>query len=69
MATLGTEDYLNNVTLQRAMKNAEASINMEGLTVPDCCKILCQKLLNQRISFEEYLKLIIAENTKGDELK
>ncbi len=42
------------------MENAEASINMEGLYVPDICKELCEKLMKKEITFEEYIKLITA---------
>ena len=40
------------------MKNAEASINMEGLYVSDSCKELCEKLLKKEITFEEYMRLV-----------
>lgn len=49
---------MSNASLQRAMKNAEASINMEGLNVSDRCKELCEKLMKKEITFEEYLKQI-----------
>ena len=50
---------MSNATIQKAMKNAEASINMEGLYVPDSCKELCEKLLKKEITFEEYMRLVI----------
>lgn len=51
---------MSNILLQKAMKNAEASINMEGLYVSDLSKELCEKLLNKEITFEEYLERITA---------
>lgn len=49
---------MSNATLQRAMDNAEASINMEGLFVSDFCKELCEKLIRKEITFEEYMQQI-----------
>ena len=51
--------------LQRAMKNAEASINMEGLYVSDFCKELCRRLLKKEITFEEYVKIITVEDRQN----
>lgn len=45
---------MSNTALQKAMDNAEASINMEGLHVSE----LCEKLLKKEITFEEYIKYI-----------
>ncbi|MBQ1260667.1 MAG: hypothetical protein IIX96_01480 [Clostridia bacterium] len=50
---------MSNSELQRAIKNAEASMNMEGLYVSDFCKELCVKLIKQEITFEEYMKRVI----------
>ena len=36
---------MSNTAIQKAMENAEASINMEGLYVSDLCKEFCEKLL------------------------
>ena len=49
---------MSNKALQKAMNNAEASINMEGLYVSDFCKELCEKLVKKEITFEEYMKQI-----------
>ena len=51
---------MSNTALQKAMDNAEASLNMENLYVSDSCKELCEKLLKKEITFEEYMKLITA---------
>ena len=50
---------MSNTALRKAMDNAEASINMEGLHVSEFCKELCEKLLKKEITFEEYMKCII----------
>ena len=54
---------MSNTALRKAMDNAEASINMEGLYVSELCKELCEKLLKKEITFEEYMKRI----TEGPE--
>lgn len=49
---------MSNTALRKAMENAEASINKEGLHVSDPCKKLCEKLLKKEITFDEYLRRI-----------
>lgn len=51
---------MSNTSLKKAMDNAEASINMEGLHVSDSCRELCEKLMKKEITFEEYIKIITA---------
>lgn len=50
---------MNDVVLKKAMDNAEASINMEGLQVSRRGRELCEKLLKKEITFEEYMKRIV----------
>ena len=47
---------MSDTALQKAMDNAEASINMEGMFVSNDCKELCEKLMKKEITFEEYMK-------------
>lgn len=54
---------MSNAALQKAMDNAEASINMEGLHITEFCKELCKRLLNNEITFEEYLYQITHTDT------
>jgi hypothetical protein len=51
---------MSNNALKKAMDNAEASINMEGLSVSELGKELCKKLIEKEITFEEYMKHITA---------
>ena len=46
------------------MENVEASLNMEGMVISDTCKELCHKIMNKEITFEEYLKMIIADEVQ-----
>ena len=50
---------MSDIVLKRAMDNAEASINMEGLQVSSFSRELCEKLLKKEITFEEYMKCIM----------
>ena len=50
---------MSNAALRKAMDNAEASINMEGLYISELCRELCEKLLKNEITFEEYLSQIL----------
>ncbi len=43
-----------------ALSNAEFSLKMEGFSIDNEYKQLCEKLLNKEISFTEYLESIKA---------
>ena len=42
-----------------AINNASFSLNMEGFSVDDECKALCERLLSREMTFDEYLKEIV----------
>lgn len=46
--------------IMKSMKNAEASLNMENLFVSEESKALCFQLLNNEITFDEYLSKVKA---------
>ena len=41
-----------------AIKNAETSLNMEGLSVSERTKSLCEKLLAKEITMAEYIAIV-----------
>ena len=51
---------MNNRSLSKeiAINNASFSLKMEGFSIDDECKALCEKLLSREISFDEYLDKI-----------
>lgn len=55
---------MSNAAIRKAMENVEASLNMEGMVISDTCKELCHKIMNKEITFEEYLKMIIADEVQ-----
>lgn len=52
---------MSPTSIKKVLDNTEASINMEGLYVSQTCKELCEKLLNNEITFEQYLEQIIED--------
>ena len=51
---------MSDAALQKAIDNVDASINMEGLHISAHCKKLCEKILKNEITFEEYLSQILS---------
>ncbi len=49
---------MSEYELDKAIKNASASIEMEGLTVDEQSKIWCKMLLLNEITLEQYLTLV-----------
>ena len=47
----------------KAIENAAASVEMEGFVVTEEYKMLCEKLLVNEITFDEYVELI--KKTQG----
>lgn len=53
------------MSVDSAISNATASLEMEGLYVSDELRELCIKMVNKEITMEEYIKL--AMKSKGTE--
>lgn len=51
-------DFLSRNEIKDALDNAEASLNMEGLSVSERTKSLCEKLLVKEITMDEYIAII-----------
>jgi hypothetical protein len=56
---------MSESAIKKAMKNAEASVNMEGLLVLDYSKELCKKLLQNEITLDEYIRLSVLRVTEN----
>ena len=46
------------MSIDKAIENAVASIEMEGFSIDEHSKDLCRMLLNNEISMEQYISLI-----------
>lgn len=44
--------------IKTAIQNAETSLNMEGLSVSERTKSLCEKLLAKEITMDEYISIV-----------
>ena len=44
--------------IKTAINNAEVSLNMEGLSVSEQTKLLCEKLLTNQITMAEYISIV-----------
>lgn len=51
-------DFLSHSEIKIALDNAEASLKMEGLSVSERTKALCEKLLNNEVTMAEYIAII-----------
>ena len=46
------------MSIDKAIKNAVASVEMEGYQIDNECISWCKKLLNQEINMEQYITLL-----------
>ena len=44
--------------IKTAINNAEMSLNMEGLSINEQTKILCEKILTKEITMAEYISVV-----------
>jgi len=49
---------VSDITIEKEMSNAAASIEMEGFSIDEKAKIWCRQLLKKEITMEEYISLI-----------
>ena len=46
------------MSIDKAIENSAASVEMEGYQIDDQCKVWCRKLLQGEITMEEYIVLV-----------
>lgn len=51
-------DSMSEKEIDKAIKNASASVEMEGFSIDEQSKILCKKLLLNEITMEEYILFV-----------
>lgn len=49
---------MSEFEIEKAIKNASASVEMEGFLVDEQSKIWCRKLLLNEITMEQYISLV-----------
>lgn len=49
---------MSNLTNEKAINNAAASIEMEGFVIQPEYKKICEKLLNKEITMDEYIAAV-----------
>lgn len=52
-------------SIERSVRSAEISLQMEGFSVSDTCKELCRKLLAGEITLEQYLSYVMPGGGKS----
>ena len=50
--------FLSEKEIKAAINNAEISLNIEGLSVSEQTKFLCEKLLTKQITMAEYISIV-----------
>lgn len=46
------------MSIDKAIENSAASVQMEGYHIDEQCKDWCRKLLKEKITMEEYIILV-----------
>ena len=49
------------MTVERAIANAKASVEMEGFSISEETVALCKQLLEHKITHEEFLRMAFAK--------
>ena len=56
---ISMEEHVMLHPVERSIRAAEVSLQMEGLSVTESCKEMCRKLLAGEITLEQYLSYVI----------
>ena len=51
-------DSMSEKEIDKAIKNASASVEMEGFSIDEQSKILCKKLLLNEITMDDYILFV-----------
>ncbi len=49
------------MSIDKAINNAAASIEMEGYTIDDQCKEWCRQVLENKMTMEQYIQLVLEQ--------
>ena len=52
---------MSELQIEKSIRTATASLEMEGFTVDEKAKLWCKKLLNNEITMEDYISLVKAK--------
>lgn len=53
--------FLSETQIEKSIRTASASLEMEGFSVDERAKLWCKKLLNKEITMDEYISLVKAK--------
>lgn len=48
-----------SMSIDRAINNAAASVEMEGYSIDEQCKNWCRQVLENKITMEQYIQLVL----------
>ncbi len=49
------------MTIQDAINSSAASVEMEGYSIDEQCKDWCRQLLENKITMEQYIQLVLKQ--------
>ncbi len=55
---------MNPSAIEKSIRTAAASLEMEGFAVDPDCMVLCQKMLSGEITMEEYLAQVTPQEVR-----
>ena len=49
------------MSIDKAINNAASSVEMEGYTIDDQCKEWCRQVLENKMTMEQYIQLVLEQ--------